>query len=330
HAVVRGRARVQWRHRALHAYDQGAVPLSPSLPESPRGASDHRRVHRALQHRVAHRALPDARVSGAMLTLASPPPAPQRRVAPRARPAARVRVAMPTLAWPARTHPACSSPLEIDSKVVSTALGAWTSWYALRLELFQRVDPLLRSWMGGEESSPAGALRLYEPSQRIDHHGLGIAGARENVHPVAVRFILFGAAIAAGDQSAGDGCDATTAGENLVENDHADAESSAQRLCLCYVAEVVVGELMGQHAPKLVIVGLLKETRRDIKFPPTATGRVDMGIVHDPNLNLVQGTRMIHGRDEGGHDAADTLGLLRIDRGRRGLGPASLGGLRCA
>ena len=72
--------------------------------------------------------------------------------------------------------------------------------------------------MGGEKPSPARALRLYEPSQRIDHHGFGIAGARENVHPMAVRGILFGAAIAAGDQSASDGCDATTAGENLVEN----------------------------------------------------------------------------------------------------------------
>ena len=39
---------------------------------------------------------------------------------------------------------------------------------------------------------------------------------------------------------------------------------------------------------------------------------------------------MIHGGDEGGHDAADPLGLLRIERVRRGLGPANLCGLRCA
>src|SRR5438128_11328107 len=39
------------------------MPLSPSLPESRGSASDHWRVHRALQHRVAHRAarLSDAR-----------------------------------------------------------------------------------------------------------------------------------------------------------------------------------------------------------------------------------------------------------------------------
>src|SRR6266478_1622666 len=56
HAVVRGRAGVQWRHRALHAHAQRAMPVSPSLPEPRRGAPTHRRVHHALQHRVAHRA----------------------------------------------------------------------------------------------------------------------------------------------------------------------------------------------------------------------------------------------------------------------------------
>src|SRR5262249_52201829 len=55
HAVVRRRAGVQWRHRAVHAHAEGAVSLSPSLPESLRGASHHRRVHRALQRRVADR-----------------------------------------------------------------------------------------------------------------------------------------------------------------------------------------------------------------------------------------------------------------------------------
>ena len=55
-----------------------------------------------------------------------------------------------------------------------------------------------------------------------------------------------------------------------------------------------------------------------------------MRIVHDPNPNLVQRTRMIHGRDERDHGAADPLGLLRIERVRRGLDPASLCGLRCA
>src|SRR5438093_13475903 len=37
------------------------------------------------------------------------------------------------------------------------------------LELLQRVDPVLRSRMAGEEPSPAGALCLQEPGQRIDY-----------------------------------------------------------------------------------------------------------------------------------------------------------------
>ena len=61
----------------------------------------------------------------------------------------------------------------------------------------------------------------------------------------AVVFLL--AAIATGDQGAGDGCDLATAREDLVENDHADAHSGAERLRLGDMAEIVVGELMGQH-----------------------------------------------------------------------------------
>jgi hypothetical protein len=60
---------------------------------------------------------------------------------------------------------------------------ASTSSYARLLELFQRVDPLLRSRMGGEEPSLASALRLYEPSQRINHHVFGIAGTRTRGGP---------------------------------------------------------------------------------------------------------------------------------------------------
>jgi hypothetical protein len=48
--------RVQRRRRALHAHAQGAMHL-PTLVREPRGgAADHRRVHCALQRRVADRA----------------------------------------------------------------------------------------------------------------------------------------------------------------------------------------------------------------------------------------------------------------------------------
>ena len=46
---------MQRRHRTLHADAEGAVPLSPPLSESRRRAANHRRVHRALQRRVADR-----------------------------------------------------------------------------------------------------------------------------------------------------------------------------------------------------------------------------------------------------------------------------------
>ena len=87
---------------------------------------------------------------------------------------------------------------------------------------------------------------------------------------------------------------------------------------------VVVGELMGHHPSELVIVGLQKQPRGDIELSPAAVGRVDVGIVHDRHPNLIQGARMIHRCDEREHDAPEALGLLRIERARRGLGSASL------
>src|SRR3990170_106371 len=72
----------------------------------------------------------------------------------------------------------------------------------------------------------------------------------------------------------------------------------------------------------MLIAGLLKETSRDIELAAAGAGRVDVRIVHDPDLDLIQGPRIVHGGDERGHDAADALSLLRIEGLRRGLAPA--------
>src|SRR4030095_5062930 len=128
------------------------------------------------------------------------------------------------------------------------------------LELLQRVDPLLRSRMGGEKPSPAGALGLQEPGQRVDHHFLGIPGTAEEIDTVAVRVVFLLAAIATGDQGAGDRRETAAAREELVENNDADAHSDAECLRLGDMAEIVVGELMGQDAPELVIAVLQKNS----------------------------------------------------------------------
>jgi len=60
------------------------------------------------------------------------------------------------------------------------------------------------------------------------------------------------------------------------------------------VSEIVVGQLMGQHPPELVIVRLLEQTGRDVELAPAGAGRVDVRIVHDRHANLIQGAGMIH------------------------------------
>ena len=77
--------------------------------------------------------------------------------------------------------------------------------------------------MAREHTSGAGPFRLQEPGQGIDHEVLRLPGAREDVHPVAVGGVLFRAAITPG---------------------------------FCPVPEIVVGNLIGQHTSKMLIVGL--------------------------------------------------------------------------
>ena len=86
-----------------------------------------------------------------------------------------------------------------------------------------------------------------------------------------------------------------------------------------HVPEIVVSELMGQHTPKLVIAGLLQKTARHIELSAARACRIDVRIVHDPHLDLTQGSGMVHGGHERGHDAADPLRLLRVEWTRRRL-----------
>src|SRR5512132_1033538 len=97
----------------------------------------------------------------------------------------------------------------------------------LWLEFLQCVDSVLCPWMAREDAAAARALRLHEPRQRIDHDALRIAGAGEDLHPVAIGGVLLGATVAARDEGPCDGCDATATGEDLVENDHPDPQSDA-------------------------------------------------------------------------------------------------------
>src|SRR6266566_4917876 len=86
------------------------------------------------------------------------------------------------------------------------------------LELLQRVDPILRSRMVGEEPSPTGALCLQEPGQRVDHHYSVIPGTAEEIDAVAVRVVFLLPAVAISNQGAGERRETAATGEQLVEN----------------------------------------------------------------------------------------------------------------
>src|SRR5215472_16990775 len=116
-------------------------------------------------------------------------------------------------------------------------------------------------------------------------------------------------AIASRDKGAGDRSDLTRAWEDLVEDHRADADARPQGLRLGHVAEIVVGDLVGEHGHELLVVGLLQEPRGHVELPAARAGRVDFRVVDDGDLDLVERARMVHRLDQGHHGAPDPLGL---------------------
>ena len=120
-----------------------------------------------------------------------------------------------------------------------------------------------------------------------------------------------------------------------------------QRLGLGHVAEVVVGELVGQLAGQLFVRWPSGGGRWSRRTSPGSARRVDVRVVHDAHANLRGVARVVHPLQEGKHHPPKPLHLGTIDRacrwrrrGRRGgrsgrpvragLRPGGLGRQRAA
>src|SRR5258707_14120077 len=110
--------------------------------------------------------------------------------------------------------------------------------------------------MAGEDPSPTSAFCLQEPGQRVDHHYSVVPGTAEEIDAVPVRVVFLLPAVAISNQGAGERRETAAAGEQLAENNHADAHSGAERLRLAAIAEILVAEPMRQHPPQLRLAAL--------------------------------------------------------------------------
>src|SRR5687768_5762692 len=109
--------------------------------------------------------------------------------------------------------------------------------------------------MGREEAAAGAAAGLaLEPDEGALHGLLGPAGPLEDRDAVAVGRQLLAPAVRARDELAGDRGDLADAREDLIEDRGPDADAGAHGLGLRDVAEVVVGDLVGEDSRELLVV----------------------------------------------------------------------------
>src|SRR5688500_17983762 len=95
-------------------------------------------------------------------------------------------------------------------------------------KLPERFDALAGAGVRGEESALAAATGgLHQPGECPLHDVRGEAGALEDLDPMRVRSVLLPAAVPARDELARDGRERAAAGNDLVQDDHADVEAGA-------------------------------------------------------------------------------------------------------
>ena len=79
-----------------------------------------------------------------------------------------------------------------------------------------------------------------------------------------------------------------------VEQDGGNIRPRPDGLQLSHVSEIRMRDLMGENACELFIVRLHKESGRHIEFAATRIGGIDVGIIHQPDADLIQRDRVIH------------------------------------
>ena len=81
-------------------------------------------------------------------------------------------------------------------------------------------------------------------------------------------------------------------------------EARAKDLRLGDVAEVFVGDLMGQDATELIVIGPAQESCGNIELTVASVSRIDRGLIDDADSDLIETAWMIHSLEQWNHDLA--------------------------
>jgi hypothetical protein len=74
---------------------------------------------------------------------------------------------------------------------------------------------------------------------------------------------------------------------------------------------------VGKDAGELHVVGLLQKSGRDVELAAAGACGIDVRICHDADFDLVERGWVIHGANQGDHDALKALRVLWVEGTRR-------------
>ena len=79
-----------------------------------------------------------------------------------------------------------------------------------------------------------------------------------------------------------------------VEQDGGNIRPGPDGLQLGHVSEIRMRDLMREDACELLIVRLHKQSGRHVKFAATRIGGIDVGIIHQPDADMIQRNQVIY------------------------------------
>src|SRR5262245_60187273 len=103
-----------------------------------------------------------------------------------------------------------------------------------------------------------------------------------------VRFQFLRTAVARRDQGSCDRCHRLTSRKDFLEQRCSETQTGSYELHLDRMSQIVVGDLMGQDATQLLVIGFLQETGcYDELSSPRAAG-VNVRVGDDFDANFIQ------------------------------------------
>jgi hypothetical protein len=158
------------------------------------------------------------------------------------------------------------------------------------------LDPIIRRGMRRKEASGTRTFGLHQPGQRGRHDPFAIVpGSLKELGTMAIGRVFRVSPVRSRDQQiSGHRQQTGTWHTECAKQDSGNIRPGPNGLQFAYVPEIRMRNLMRENPRELFLIRPKKEPGRHIKFSATRIGGIDVGVIHQPDANLIQWDRVVH------------------------------------